>query len=328
MALTINTQDLENYPGTVKKITVDLSSIVPIGAEGDEKFVLSTATSNYSDNVARTTIQSLYVTDIVAGWCKSSGFAGSAGKFYLNSTNKSLKVKMDATVSGVDGTGFYTVDLTPNDDNTPVSGEIIAAELETKIRAISNTINSADIGFSNAYRSASVEYRNGKFWVVSGSISTHYSGNSRSSVVIMAADTNDCSKVLGFDLPTTSLALDSIAVKETLLTSTYTADDPTLSVNTGMGATAGMTFMITDGTPENTEYFTALSGTTDSTINVPTLGVNGYTGITKSYTANEAKLQLMRAQDPENIPTNWYTSVDQLIRYGIKVIANQIDYSS
>lgn len=326
MALNIDTQDLENFPGTAKRITIDLNSIVPIGAEGDEQFVLSTTTNAYSDNDSRTGIQDLYITNMTAGWCKSSGFAGSSGKFYLDDTHKSLKVKMDATVSGSDGSGFYTIDLTPNDDDTPVSGEVVAAELETKIRAVNDVIEPVDAGFSMAYRNASVEYKNGKFWIVSGSISNYYSGNLRSSVIIESADTNDCAQVLGFDLPTTSFDLSNVAVKETLLNSGYTADTDTLSVNTGTGASAGMPFMITDGT--NTEYFTALSGTTDSSIKVATMATNGYIGIENSYTANAAKLQLMKEQDPESVPTNWYTSIDQLVRYGIKVMANQIDYSS
>lgn len=325
MALNIDTQDLENYPGTTKRVTVDLDSIVPIGAEGDEKFVLSTATNAYSDATSRTTIQDMYITDMAAGWCKSSGFAGSAGKFYLKNDEKSLKVKMDATASGTDGNGYYTITLTPNVDETPVAGEVVAAELETKIRAIADNLETADTGYSRAYKNASVEYKNGKFWVVSGSISSYYSGNNRSSVSIIAADTNDCSQALGFDLATTSYALDGVAVKETLLNSSYTADTDTLSVNTGTGAAAGMAFMITDGT--TTEYFTALSGTTDSSIKVATNGTNGFTAIANNYDANEAKIQLLKEQDPEGVPTNWYTSIDQLVRYGIKVMASQIDYS-
>lgn len=328
MAITIDTQDLENFPGNTKRISVDLDSIVPIGAEGDEKFVLSASTSAYSSNVDRTSIQDLYITSMTSGWCKSSGFAGSSGKFYIDDSHKSLKIKMDATVSGTDGNGFYTIELTPNDDNTPVSGEVIAIELETKIRALADSLELADIGHTTAYRNSTVEFKNGKFWIVSGSLSPHYSGNSRSSVAVSPADVNDCTKELGFDLITSSHALSSIAVKETLLNSDYISDTDVLHVNTGTGAKAGMAFMITDGTTENTEYFTALSGTTDSIIKVATLGNNGFTGINNNYSANSAKLQLLREQDPEGVPTSWYTSIDQLIRYGIKNLASQIDYSS
>jgi hypothetical protein len=326
MAINVNTQDLENYPGQTKRVTIDLTSVIPIGYEGDEQFVISASTSAYSDNNTNTNIQDMYITDTKAGWCKSSGFVGSSGKFAIDDTHKSLKVKIDATVSGTDGNGFYIIDLTPNDDNTPVPGEVIAEELEEKIRALVDNLETADIGFSNAYRNASVEYKSGKFWVVSGSISKNYTGNNRSSVLIIPADTNDCSSELGFDLPTTSTALASLAVKETLLNSSYTADTDTLSINTGTGASAGKVFMITDGT--NTDYFTALSGTSDSSIKVATESVNGFTAISHDYTAYAAKIQLLKEQDPEGTPTPWYQSIDKLVRYGIKVMANQIDYSS
>lgn len=326
MAISINVQDLDNYPGTVKRVSIDLESIVPLNMEGDEQFVLNASTSAYSDNTLRTTIQDLYVTEMRAGWCKSSGFAGASGKFYVDDTHKSLKIRMDATASGTDGSGYYTVTLTPNDDSTPITGEVIAVELEEKIRALADTLETPDIGFYSSYRNASVEYKNGKFWIVSGSVGAYYSGNNRTSVVVAPADTNDCSEVLGFDLPTTSHALSSVAVKETLLNSDYTTNTATLSVNTGTGATAGKAFMITDGS--SIEYFTALSGTTDSSIVVATTTNNGYTAINNNYSANKAKIQLLREQDPESVPTSWYTSIDQLVRFGIKTIANQIDYSS
>ena len=139
MAISISVQDLENYPGTTKKISIDLDSIVQVGSEGDETFVLNASTSSYSDNDDRTAIQDIYITEIKAGWCKSSGFAGSSGKFYIDDSHKNLKIKIDATVSGSNGDGYYTVSLTPNDDSTPINGETIAAELEDEIRALAGS---------------------------------------------------------------------------------------------------------------------------------------------------------------------------------------------
>lgn len=326
MAINIDTQNLELFPGNTKRISIDLESVVPYSNEGDEIFVLSASTSAYSDNTLRTTIPDLYVTELKSGWCKSSGFAGASGKFYIDNTHKTMRIKINATASGIDGSGYYDINLTPNDDSTPITGEIIAAELEDSIRALANTLNSADVGFYTAYKNASVEYKNGKFWIISGSMGPYYTGNNRTSVVVASGTTNDCTEVLGFDLSTTSYALASIAIKETLLNNDYTVGDSTVSVNTGTGATAGKAFMITDGI--NTDYFTALSGTTDSSIVVATEAANNYAGIVNNYTASKAKLQLLREQDPESVPTSWYTSIDQLVRFGIKTIANQIDYSS
>jgi len=326
MAISMNIQDLENYPGITKKVSIDLSSIIPVGNEGDEVFVLSAYTSSYSDNVDKTNISDLYVTDISTGWCKSSGLVGDSSKFYIDSSHYSLKIKIDATVSGIDGSGYFTVDLTPSDDNTPISGEDVAIELEDKIRTIADNLGAVDAGFYKSYKNASVEYIGGKFWIISGSLAKSYTGANRTSVSVMPADTNDCSEELGFNLSINSSYISSISVKEVLLSYDYTADTDTLLVNTGTSATEGAAFMITDG--DNTDYFTSLSGTIGSAIKVPTSGSNGFSGIVNSYSANKTKIQLLREQDVDNKPYQWYGSIDRLVRYGVKVISNQIDYSS
>jgi hypothetical protein len=85
--------------------------------------------------------------------------------------------------------------------------------------------------------------------------------------------------------------------------------------------------MISDDT--NADYFTALSGTTDTSIVVPTNANNSFVGVSNSYTtASGAKLQILREQDPEGMPTLFYTDVYAVVRWGIKTMVNQIDYSS
>jgi len=77
---------------------------------------------------------------------------------------------------------------------------------------------------------------------------------------------------------------------------------------------------ITDGT--NTDYF-IVAGTPMSTqITV----VSG--SISNSYTAEAAKVQLLRINDPEFEPTSAFGTLDSIGRYGIKNMVNQIDYSS
>jgi hypothetical protein len=325
MALNIDTQDLVNYPGTVKTVTVDVDSIVPQGYEGDEKIVMTGSTTAYSDNDNNTAIQDIYVTYLKAGWCKSSGFAGSNGKFALDATHYSLMVKIDNTVSGTDGLGYYQIDLDYNLDSTPIGGAAVADDIETKIRAL--TMETADTGYALAYKNCSVEYIDGKFYIVSGSISQYYTGSNRSSVRVKAASTNDCTAKLGFDMNMNTEELSSISVKEAALGSDYTTDTTPLTVGAGTGVTAGDCLMITDGT--NTDYFTALTGTTDISIVVPTSGTNGFVGIANSYaTASGTKIQRLREQDPDGGPAMWYTDMDAVGRWIIKSLVNQIDYSS
>ena len=325
MALNIDTQDLTNYPGTVKRVTIDTSSIVPQGYEGDEKIVMTAATTAYSDNDNNTAIQDIYITDFKAGWCKSSGFAGSGGKFNLDSTHYSLMVKMDNTTSGTDGAGYYQIDLDYNMDSTPITGEAIAADMETKIRALS--METADTGYSLAYKNCSVEFTNSKFYIISGTISKYFTGATRSSVRVKAASSNDCTAELGFDMQMNSESMDAIAVKEAALGSDYTADSSPMTIGAGTGVVAGDALMITDGT--NTDYFTALAGTTDTSVVVPVSGTNGFAGVANSYaTADGTKIQVLREQDPNGGPTMYYQDMDAIGRWAIKTLVNQIDYSS
>lgn len=322
MAINVDTQDLANYPGNVKRVTLDQEQVVPQGYEGDEQFMLSFSTSAYSDNVARTAIQDLYITDFKAGWCKSSGFAGSSGKFALTASGNAVKVKLDSTVSGSDGSGYYTVTLGYNIDETSRDGEVIAADLETKIRALADNLEAPDVGFRLAYMNAVVEYKQGKFWIVSGSLGRYYSGEYKSSVSIAPADSNDASAILGFDLPTMSETLDSVGVKEALVVSDVTISGTSMTISSSLGALSGDCLMITDRT--NTDYFQLDSAPTAGGVTLSFAS----TAITHNYTANAAKVQLLREQDPDADPTLWFSDIDKITRHGLKTIINQIDYSS
>lgn len=314
MAINVDTQDLENYPGIVKRVVVDQESIVPVGQEGDEKFVLSFSTSAYSDVAARTKIQSLYVTNFKAGWCKSSGFKGT--KFALDSSHCSLEIKIDSTVSGISA-GYYRITLN-HSDGLQLDGEVIASDIEDKIRAIA--LDTADTGYSLAYANASVEFTGGRFWIVSGSLGEYYSGTNRTSVKVRASSVNDCSEVLGFNLGTDSEFISTFSIKEAILVSDYIAGATSMTISANVGAVSGDCFMITDRT--NTHYFQATS-VTDGTL----IGLSGTT-VTTSFSGATAKVQLLREQDPDADPALWFSDVDSITRHGIKTIISQIDYSA
>lgn len=321
MAITVSTQDLDNYPGTVKNVTVNQSSVIPQGEEGDEKYVLSFSTTAYSDNATSTAIQSLYITDFKAGWCRSSGLVGTGGKFTLTASGNTIGVKMDTTVSGNDGNGYYDITLDYNTDGTPIGGEAIAADMETKIRALANNLETADTGYNLAYLNASVEYKNGAFWIVSGSMGEYYTGSSKTAVSVQAGQTNDASEILGFDISTTSENLENLVVNEALVTTGYTVSGTTMTISQNIGAEQGDCLMITDRT--NTDYFQLTANPTGGTI----LTFDGSV-ITHDYAANKAKVQLLVEQDPLGTPVLWHDTIDDITRFGLKTIINQIDYSS
>lgn len=325
MAVNVTVYDLDNYPDNNKTVTVNQSTIVPVGYEGDEQWVLSFTTTAYSDNTNRTAIQDIYVREMKAGWVKSSGFTGSAGKFTLVSgTSNQLKVKMDASAGASGGGGYYTIELDPG---VNLSGEVIAADMEAKIRALPDDVSwvIADDGYSLSYKNAVVDYFNGRFKVVSGSVGRYYTGTNRSSVDIAKVSADTCYETLGFDLSIDSQTIAGQSIKEVLLATSYTTDTATMVVNTGLDAAAGDCAMITDGT--NTDYFQIIS-VSGTTLTVPTSGDNGFTGVSNSYTAEVSKVQLLKEQDPEQSPVPYYDTVDAITRWGIMSVSNQLDFSS
>ena len=329
MALNVDTQDLINYPGNVKRVTVDHSAIVPVGEYGDEKYVQSVSTSAYSNNTDRTAISDIYITDFKIGWCKSSGFTGSGGKYALSSSAYKLYVKIDSTVSGtttISGvSGFYEIGL-DHSDGTPISGETIVIDMQAKIRAIASGLVTADAGYSIAYKNVFVEYKNSKFWVVSGSVGNLYAGANRTSVKIEEVPGDGAYAILGFNLSMSSEDLDSVVIEETYLNGVCSAGTGSITIGSDIGVSIGDALMIQDET--NTDYFTAISGTTGTTVNVPTLATNGFDGIDNTYVTGTAKIQILKEQDPNGYPTGWFTDIDSIVRHGITIFTHEIDYSS
>lgn len=318
MAISIDAQNLVEYPGIVKRITADQESVVPIGFEGDEQYLLSFSTSAYSDNVARTRIQSYYITNFKAGWCKSSGFAGSM--FALDDTHNSIEIRIDSTTSGISD-GYYRITL-DDDDGVPIAGDVVADDMETKIRALASTFGSADAGFALAYMNATVEFISGKFWIIAGSVSNFYSGANKSSVMVRASGADDCSALLGFDLASNSETIAGSLVKEALVTTAVSGTvSSSLTLNQSVGASTRDCMLITDGT--YTDYFQITGVGGGGTIISFSAAV-----VLNDYAANGAKVQLLREQDPDAAPALWFDSIDKITRHGVKTILNQIDFSS
>lgn len=323
MAINISTQDLENYPGTSKTVTIDVNSLVPTGYEGDEQIVLRIYTTAYSDNTARTAIQDLYITEAKSGWIKSSGFKGSV--FQLDTDLNTFRINLDTTVSGYNGTGWYDVVL-DHDNGANLPALDVASDMETKIRALptGGQWSSSDAGYIMSYKNCSVEFSNGKFKIVSGSIGDSYTGTDRSSVAVTSGTSNDCLTALGFDLYISSEDLAGTQVREAEVTQDYPyggTDYTVLYTSGGTGAITGDAMAITDGT--NTDYFIVV-GTGPATGQFTVTSGS----ISNSYTAEAAKIQILKMNDPDFEPTSPYVNVDGIARYGIKNMINQIDYSS
>ena len=325
MAVNVNVYDLQNYPDNNKTVTIDIKQVTPIGYEGDEQWVVSATTTAYSDIAARTAISDIYLLEMRGGWVKSSGLVTNS-TFNITSSNNKFRLRIDADIaSGTDPqvkSGYWEITLT---SGTAISGDQLADDMETQIRALQNNAD-MDATYTLSYMNASVEFTDSKFKIISGSVSEFYTGASRSSVhVYTGAFSNSSNATLGFDLPVgsfsiaTALADETWGVKETTVaTGGYTSPAASLDTDFVSGTSvSGHAFYITDGT--NAEYFYCDGGTYSSMDIYPTL-VNNY--------AAGSKIQRLMWQDPDNQPINYYQDVDAAVRWAIKSLANQIDYSS
>lgn len=314
MATNVTVRDLENYPTISKTVTVDQTTLVPVGYDGDEQWVLSFRTSAYSNNTSRTAIQDIYVREINAGWLKSSGMANLTG-YTTSSGSKALKVKMDKS------SGYYTITLAEG----LAGADSIADAIENAIKrvpTISGTWNTSDDAL--AYKNCMVDFKDNKFYIVSGNFSKYYTGDERTSVKVDVVSGDTFYYDMGFDLSVDSESIASMGITEADLVSDYTADDQYLYTD-AYGCVSGTCGVITDGS--NTNYFQiiAVSGTR---LTVPTASNNGFTAITNSYVSGSTKIQILQYQDPDVFPVPFHRTVDSVIKWGINSIVNQIDFSS
>ena len=315
MALSIDTQNMNDFPGNIKRVSIDQKSLVLSGYDGDEQFMNSFSTSAYSDNTNRTNIQDYYVTSFKAGWCKSSGFTGTS--FALDATHNSIEVKIDSTTSGISG-GYYRVTL-DHLDGIPIGEDVIAENIEAKLKEIAYSLGTEDTGYKLAYLNASVEFIGSRFWIVSGSISQYYSGANKSSVSVRPSAINDCSEMLGFDLPITSEIMSRTTTQEALALTSVSGSTGSVTINQSVGAAINDCMAITNNV--TTDYFQVTNVVGGTVISFDP------TTITNSYVASKSKVQLLRMHDVDSTPGLWFDNIDKLMKHGIKTMINQIDYS-
>ena len=318
MAVNITVYDLVNYPDNNKTVTVDIKQVTPIGYEGDEQWVVSCVTNAYSDNTARTAIQDIYIQNHRVGWLKGMLAAGPFS--IVSGTNQALEIKIDSDPT------WRHIDIPAG----VYSGDSLADWLEETIRAMNGSVSST---YQLGYMNMSVEYTDGRFQFVSGSVSEYYSGANKSSVNINTGtldlkDGENANHILGLDFPMTSESLASFEAKEARVNGSYTAGNTTLNVKeytwVDIATISGSVFAITSDN-SSWEYFLCTGGTVSA---MTIAGIHGSGGLINSYSDDDKLLMFDGPQDPQAVPTPWHSEIDSIVRWGVKSISNQIDFSS
>jgi hypothetical protein len=303
MATTVNVRDLENYPDNNKTVVVDHKQVVPLGAGGDERWVISATTNATASGSA--TIQDVFIRTFVIGWTKSTAF--EQGPYTISATQNAMKVSINGSVA-------RSIALTV--DANPVSGEAVALDMQQKINDLAavGAVEAGNLAFKNAW----VTFENGRFIIQSGSPTASYTGSAKSSVQVTPGTSNDVSEHLGFFAQVSSEGIAGTSITETYLNFPYTSSSglTLIDVADGSSFSTGDCIGITDGT--NTEY-RYVSSAAAGLININASLSNDY--------ALNSRVQALRLQDPDSSPVSSFESVDDATRFAISSLVNQIDFS-
>lgn len=304
MAIQETVKDIELNPSVSLTATLDMNKVVLVDSEGDEKYVLTCVTAATAAGGA--SISDIYIRDFKMGYSKSSGFKNPP--FTITATNNTLQIS-------IDGSTYRSITL---DSGTGLNGDDIAADLQSKISALAaaSGLEEGNLSFLNC----TVVFEDGRLVIMSGSLSNTYTGIGKSSVSVIAGATNSAAVTLGFNIPTESEALSSKKAAESTLASSFTASGTTLLLNSVEDMNAKEAYTITDGT--NREYFivdTVTSGGAQLTV------ASG--SIENSY-ASGAIVQRIFERDSSADLASPLEDVDAIYRFGLKSLANQMDFSS
>jgi len=304
MAQSEQVRDLINNPSVTKTVTLDMDKVVPLDNEGDEVYVSVGSTANTA--VGGSSITPIYVREFKSGYFKSSGF--KTEPFTIDSSANAMEVSMD-------GSTAREIIL---EEGTGLSGENIADDIRDKLSALAaaSAVEEGNLSFLNC----TVTWKNNRFSIISGSISSNYTGVGKSSVEVTAATSNDVSVLLGFDLGVSSQAISSKRSVESKLSADFTASGTTLNLVSVEDMAAGEAYTIFDAT--NRGYFVAEDVTASgSTITVASGAV------TNSYSTG-AGVQKIYERDADSELASPHETIDDIYRHILKSVANQIDFTS
>lgn len=304
MATNISVFDLDNYPSNPKTVTIDLTELVPFGNNGEDTWVISAVTSaTASGGVA---IQRIYLRHLRLGWAKSSGL--NAGPYNITITKRHLKVAIDEDI----GSG---AEIALDVNALPLGGDAVAINMQAKINALASS-GGAKAG-NLSYLNAVVVFENGVFKIVSGTASSLYAGTGKSSVAVAdGTTTTGLAAELGFDMPTTSEVLASTQVKQTSLSSEYVSGT-SLVVASPTAVATGDCVAVTDGV--TTEY-RGVECAVGGNVTLSSGMANGY--------AAGSLVQVLRMQDSSGEPPPIYSALDDVVKFALSSIANQINFAA
>ncbi len=319
MAVNVTVRDIVNFPGgTAKTVTVDIIQIVPVAGnpEGDEIWVSSSTTTATASGGG--SIENIFKNEMKRGFLKSSGLVSGLVNI-PSSAGFKVAIDEDSVSAGVD----IVLDSADN----RLLGDI-AQDIENKIQAEA-VIGGGGAKIGNlSYLNCQVRFVNSKFQIESGTLSDTYTGDGKSSVEIDAPDSGvDIRATLGLDITISSALLAARQIVESDLIVAYSSGD-ILEVTSTAGLSAGAVIKILDDTNSQNVVLSGVGiagGLPGSQMRFVTAsGVT--TGLETSYAIGSV-VRLLHEVDVAD-PVSATDTVDELYRFQIDSLVNQIDFSA
>lgn len=318
MAINVTVRDIINFPGgTPKTITLDIAQIIPNGGnpEGDEIWITSSTTTATASGSGA--IQDIFKNEMKRGFLR--GVPPATSLLDVGSSNR-FKLAIDEAIgSGVDIEVTEGTNLLPND---------VAQDIEDQIRG------SAEIGGGGSkegnlsYLNAQVRFINGVFVIESGTVTEKFTGSGRSSIAIDAPDSgSDVRTLLGLHLVVSSELLAARQLAETSLASDYTSGD-IIEVTSTAGFEAGSALQLRDILNDQIVLISGAGvsdGLTASQIRFVVVS-GSELGLANNYSAGTQVRKYHEIDSPD--PVSAINTVDQLFRFQIDSMVNQVDFST
>jgi hypothetical protein len=312
MAVNLTVVDSINNPDNTKTVTVDVKSLVDTESEGDEIWFLSVTTN--ATGTGGASIDDEIAANLINGYARSSGLV--VPPFVVTSGSNHFNLSIDGSLD-------REVALTPDS----YTGDSLAEEVETQVRVLSE-IGQPEAG-NLSFKNAECEFVDSRFEIRSGTVSSSYTGASKSSVSITeGTTTTGLIGIMGYDIPYESeaIALGRSGVVVTSLASSVSPSDVAITVVDPTGIAVGDILSIVDNTGASANVLV------DDISGSPVLGVKGKgdtptDGKIGATLASGARVQKLVITDPTGIPTSPINTVDKMYRKMISTIVSQINFS-
>ena len=179
-----NTVYSQQYPNNSKTVTVDIQQRIPLGADGNEVYVLYVYTSAYSNNATSKAVVPIYMYSMKRGWAQGFPIASP-----VTTAGGTLTVAIDEANSGA---------VTLIVPSGTINGTTLAQNFEAQLAYTAASGTKAAASNALSYLNARVEFQDGSLTFLSGSVNNSYNDSDMTQTTSVQVTGGTLVSQLGF----------------------------------------------------------------------------------------------------------------------------------